>query len=87
MIALLTPHAFSSSRVRNDLEHAFFDDRYKNRLLPVLIGKQKEDFARLPWILTRLDFVRVQDREPTRARARRIVDAFLDLLATPSGEK
>lgn len=80
MIALLTPHSFSSSSVRNQLEHAFFDDRYKHRLLPVLIGKEKEDFVRLPWILTRLGVVRLKDREPTRARARRIADAFIDLL-------
>lgn len=84
MIALLPAHAFSSSSVRNELEHAFFDDRYKHRLLPVLIGRQKEDFARLPWILNRLNFVRVLDRDPTRARAKRIADAFVDLLAHSS---
>ena len=42
MIALLNQHSFSSSYVRNELQHAFFDDRYKNRLLPVLISSTSD---------------------------------------------
>jgi broad specificity phosphatase PhoE len=80
MIALLTPHSSSSSWVRNELEHAFFDDRYKHRLLAVLIGKKREDFVGLPWILSRLQLLRLKQGEPTRARAKRIAEAFLDLL-------
>ena len=47
MIAILDQHSFSSSYVRNELQHAFFDDRYKNRLLPVLISPTSDtDFVR-----------------------------------------
>lgn len=79
MIALLTPNSFSSSWVRKELEHAFFDDRYKYRLLPVLIGEKDEDFIRLPWILSRLQALRLKAGEP-RHQARQVADAFLDLL-------
>lgn len=87
MIALLTPHSFSSSWVRSELEHAFFDDRYKHRLLPVLIGAKSEEFARLPWILTRLALLRIPEAEPTKAHAERVAEAFVDLLKQSKAEK
>lgn len=80
MIAILNPHSFSSSWVRTELEYALFNEKYKNRLLPVLIGGEAHDaFARLPWILTRMHFLRLSKR-PTRASALRVVDAFIALL-------
>lgn len=86
MIALLTPHSFSSSWVRSELEHAFFDDRYKNRLLPVLIGGEPEEFVRLPWILSRLEALRLSDAEPTKANAERIAEAFEELMKRSRAE-
>ena len=80
MIALLTANSFSSSWVRSELQHAFFDDRYKNRLLPVLIGEKSEEFVRLPWIVTRLQLVRLNHSEPTEGQAKQIVDTFLEVL-------
>jgi nucleotide-binding universal stress UspA family protein len=80
MIALLTPNSFSSSWVRKELEHAFFDDRYKQRLLPVLIGEKPEDFVRLPWILGRLQALRLKEGEPGGGQAKQVAEAFLDLL-------
>ena len=81
MIALLSPHAFSSSWVRHELERALLDEKYKNRLLPVLIGEpREEEFSRLPWILTRIESLRLLSHDPTRRRANRVVDAFFGLL-------
>jgi hypothetical protein len=81
MIAILNPHSFSSSWVRNELEHALFNEKYKNRLLPVLIGgKERDVFARLPWILTRMQFLRLPERQSARASARKVADAFIALL-------
>ena len=80
MIALLTPHSFSSSYVRSELEHALFDDRYKHRLLPVLIGAESEDFIRLPWILTRMQVLRLPQAAPTEERAEQVAAAFVKLL-------
>ena len=87
MIALLSPFAWSSSWVRTQLEHAFFDERYKNRLFPVLIGESLEEFARLPWVLSRMEFIRVSDAEPSRARAKRIANAFVEMLKNSAAAK
>ena len=61
MIAILDQHSFSSSLVRRELDYAFFDRRYKNRLLPVFVGNKKEDFSRLPWILNWLKVLHIKE--------------------------
>jgi TIR domain len=81
MIVLLRPYSYSSSWVRSELDHALFDERYKNRLLPVLIEEAEEEaFARLPWILTTIQSLRLSHKESTKSRAIRIVDRFIELL-------
>jgi len=81
MIALLNQHSYSSSYVRYELEHVFFDDRYKNRLLPVLIGSSSvEDFVRLPWVLTKLTFLKLSEKLSMPEMAKRITAEFIALL-------
>jgi hypothetical protein len=81
MIALLTPHSFSSAYVRNELEYAFSEKRFKNRLLPVLIGTASDEaFSRLPWVLTKLQFLRISEKKPQEEIAKTIVDSFQELL-------
>ena len=81
MIAILNQHSFSSSYVRNELQHAFFDDRYKNRLLPVLISSTSDtDFARLPWVLTKMTFLKISEQQSTENIAKAIVKRFIALL-------
>jgi hypothetical protein len=88
MIAILNPHSFSSSHVRNELEYGLFDERYKHRLLPVLIGSEdSEAFERIPWILTKLQFFTISTREPPRHNAKMVVDAFLSLLESSGGKR
>lgn len=82
MIAILDQHSFSSSLVRKELDYAFFDKRYKNRLLPVFIENEKKDFSRLPWILNRLKVIRIKETGKLNYQATQIVDAFLHLLST-----
>ncbi|HKZ55945.1 MAG TPA: toll/interleukin-1 receptor domain-containing protein [Anaerolineales bacterium] len=86
MIAFLTPHSYSSSVVRNELEHALFNDRFKHRLLPVLIGHASDDFVRLPWILGRMKSLQIRASDPTRRRAKQIAKAFEDLLRISQAE-
>lgn len=81
MIALLNQHSYSSSYVRSEIEHAFFDDRYKNRLLPVLISSSSEDnFARLPWVLTKFPFLKLSEDLPTKKMVKKIIDRFTSLI-------
>ncbi len=81
MIALLSPYAYSSSWVREELQYALFEERFKNRLLPVLIGDVSlEGFSRLPWILTRMHFLGIDPRKSEVSNAEAIVRAFRDLI-------
>ena len=81
MIALLTPHSFSSSFVRSELGHALFDDRFKHRVLPVLIGDASAEFVRLPWILNRMQMLRLSPDEPQGKQAERIASGFERMLS------
>ena len=88
MIALLTQHSYSSSYVRFELEHVFFDDRYKNRLLPVLIGSSSdEDFVRLPWVLTKLKFLKLSEKISMAEMVTRITKEFIGLLNSRGSSK
>jgi len=81
MIALLNQHSFSSSYVRNELEHAFFNEQYKNRFLPVFISSSSdEDFSRLPWVLTKITFLKIEERRSVQNKAKIIADKFETLL-------
>ena len=88
MIAILNQHSFSSSYVRNELQHAFFDDRYKNRLLPVLISPTSDtDFVRLPWVLTKMTFLKITEKQSTESIAKTIVKKFIALLKKQEGQR
>lgn len=77
MIALLDEHSFSSSYVRKELQFAFFDERYKNRLLPVFIGDKSDiSFSRLPWILNELRALRIPDGQSFEIAAKMISKEF-----------
>ena len=86
MIAILNEYSFSSSYVRNELQHAFFDDRYKDRLLPVLLGAATStDFVRLPWVLTKMPYLKITKQKSTESIAKAIVSKFIALLNKKEG--
>lgn len=87
MIALLDPHSFSSSSVRAELFHALFDERYKNRVLPVLLrGATRKEFSRLPWILMQLHFLELRGHSSIAQKGEKVAEAFIQLLDRPGGE-
>lgn len=88
MIALLNARSFSSEYVRKELDFALFDERYKKRLLPVLVGDSTmDDFVQLPWILTKIEFLKLREAVPRNRAAKKIVDAFERLLARAGGRR
>lgn len=88
MIALLNQHSYSSSYVRNELEYALFNENYKNRLLPVFIESSKEsDFIRLPWVLTKLEFLKFSKTKSLDSLAYTIADKFVSLLSGQESDK
>ena len=82
MIAILNQNSYSSSYVRNELEFALFNEDYKNRLLPVFIGSLDEaNFVRLPWVLTKLEYLRLPESESLQSLADEIIEQFVLLLS------
>ncbi|GAF86415.1 unnamed protein product [marine sediment metagenome] len=88
MIALLNQHSYSSSYVRNELEYALFEDEYKNRLLPVFVGSTSDtEFVRLPWVLTKLEYLKLSERGSLDAKAIKIADRFSALLRSKRSDQ
>lgn len=81
IISLLTSKSFSSNFVRNELDYALFNNRYKNRFLPVLIGDEsKDEFSRLPWLLKKLKHLYVSDKKSPKLIANEVSRSFLQLV-------
>lgn len=81
MVALLDQYSFSSSYVRNEIEHAFFDDNYKNRLLPVLIRESNfEKFSQLPWYLKNLNYIEISKKQTINKSVAKIANHFQNLV-------
>jgi hypothetical protein len=53
MVVLLTHEALHSVRVRRDIEYALGAKKYKERLIPVMVGTSPDDFGTsyFPWVL------------------------------------
>ncbi len=82
MVALLNQYSYSSSYVRNELEHAFFDDNYKNRLLPVLIRESNyEKFSQLPWFLKNLNYLEISKKQTINKSVTKIANHFQELVS------
>ena len=77
MVVLLTQDSINSPNVRREIEYALGAKRYSNRLIPVAVG----DRARLPtheipWIVRRLPWVELHDRESGDPDVESIADAI-----------
>lgn len=81
MICLLTARSYSSNFVRKELEYALFNNRFKNKFLPVLIGSGGDDeFNRLPWLIKKIYHLFVSDKKPLKVIASEITNSFLRLV-------
>ena len=61
MVVIVTPHAFESEWLKEEIQYALTAGRYKGRLLPVFLGTELP--ANAPWILRNLNPVRITDRK------------------------
>jgi hypothetical protein len=68
MVVLISPHSGDSQSVRREIEYALASRSFQHRLVPVIVRPTRK----IPWILRRLQHVRLRD-DPERA-AREIVE-------------
>ena len=63
MVVLVTPHAFESEWLKEEIQYALTAEQYKGRLIPVFLGLQSETSSDMPWILRKLDPMQIEGRE------------------------
>ena len=63
MVVLVTPHAFESEWLKEEIQYALTAGQYKGRLIPVFSGSQTETSSDVPWILRKLNPVQIGGSE------------------------
>ena len=86
MIVLLGPHTINSNYVRNEINHALFDSRFKGRVLPVLIrGTETATTKNIPWVLGSIKALQIEDSASVDRNAQQILSAFEEMLESARG--
>jgi len=68
LIVLISPAAMKSRMVRHDIQFALGQERFKDRLIPVLVKQTPSD--EIPWILRTLQWAKGGADREARAEAR-----------------
>ena len=76
MVVLLSPDALRSSWVRREIDYALSEQRYSNRLIPVLPKELNEE--EVPWILRRLRMVQLGEDVKEEEGIHQIAQALLE---------
>jgi len=88
IISLLTAKSYSSNYVREELDYALFNNKYKDNFLPVLIGSGKEDeFNRLPWLIKKIHHLFFSDKKEPKVIADEIAKNVLLLVKSKEKQK
>ena len=76
MVVLLSPDALRSGSVRREIDYALGEQRYSNRLIPVLPKELNEE--EIPWILRRLHMVQLGEDVKEEEGIHQIAQALLE---------
>ena len=63
MVVLITPHAFESEWLKEEIQYALTSEHYQGRLIPVFLGDKTETSTDVPWILRKLNPVQIEGRD------------------------
>ena len=77
MVVLLTPESLESRIIQREIEYALGDKSYNKRLIPVLVGSEENvSVESIPWILRRLNMIRLAKPEQTEEGINQITEAL-----------
>lgn len=76
IVVLVTPQAVSSDWVTREVQYALTAQHIKGRVIPVFIGPENKKTANAPWILRKLDPLRVVKKNPDWRKVVEKVDAL-----------
>lgn len=80
MVVLITPESMESMAVRKEIEYALGEKSYNKRLIPVLVGsEQKISTESIPWILRRLQMIRLPKPDETEEGIFQITQALREV--------
>ena len=79
MVVLLSPNALRSSAVRREIDYALGEQRYSNRLIPVLPKELNEE--EVPWILRHLRVIQLGEDVKEEEGIHQIAQALLEAAA------
>lgn len=80
IIAILSKHSFSSEWVRKELDEALFNEKFKDGFFPVLLSSSFEDLSRLPWVLQKINHLRLSRDEAPEVLGKKIASEFLKFI-------
>lgn len=63
MVVLVTPHAFESGWLKEQIQYALTSEHYRGRLIPVFLGQDSDIPSDMPWILRRMNPVRIEGKK------------------------
>ncbi len=76
MVVLLSPDALRSGSVRREIDYALGEQRYSNRLIPVLPKELNEE--EIPWILRHLRMIQLGEDVKEEEGIHQIAQALLE---------
>jgi len=77
MVALISPESLKSKNVQCEIEYALGNKSYSNRVIPVLVGSEESlSSESIPWILRRLQMIRVAKPEQADEEINQITEAL-----------
>jgi len=79
IVAILSKHSFSSQWVRMEIDEALFNEKFKNSFLPVLLYENSEDLSLLPWVLQKIQHLRLSAKRSPTFLAKKIADRLQTL--------
>ena len=77
MVALLTAGGLETDNVQWEMGFALGNKAYKQRLIPVLVGRQTDPAHLMPWILERFKVIRLPEPEHASEAVREIAGALM----------
>jgi TIR domain len=76
IIVLATPQAFESESVTREIQYALTAKHIKGRVIPVFLGPESKKPSQMPWILQKLEPLRIRGKKPDWQKVIEKVDAL-----------
>lgn len=81
VVAILSKHSFSSEWIRKELDEVLFNEKFKDKFFPVLLSNSSEDLTKLPWVLQKINHLKLSPDAPSEVIGKKIAIEFLKFIS------